>query len=73
MIARSAGICRNYLETQFAQLKAIYKYIDDPDWVIFIDEIVKAFWQKGCLRTALALDKSAHGHHRINSLPPLYQ
>jgi hypothetical protein len=25
------------------------------------------------LRTALALDKSAHGHHRINSLPPLYR
>jgi hypothetical protein len=61
MIARPARICRNYLETQLAQLKAIYKYIDDPDRVIFIDEIVKAFWQKGCLRTALALDKSAHG------------
>ena len=73
MIARSAGICGNDFEPQLAQLKAIYKYIDDPDRVIFIDEIVKAFWQKGCLLTALALDKSAHGHHRINGLLPLYR
>jgi hypothetical protein len=40
MVARSAGICGSDFETQLAQLEAIYKYIDDPNRVIFIDEIV---------------------------------
>jgi len=73
MIARSAGIGGNDFEAQLTQLEAIYEYIDDPNRVIFIDEIVKAFWQEGCLRTALAWDKSTHGHHRINGLLLLYR
>ena len=47
MVARSAGICGNDFEPQLAQLKAIYKYIDNPDWVVFMDVVVEAFWQKG--------------------------
>lgn len=63
MVSRTACNCGiSTLEAQREQIQFFDEGINNPNWVVFADIVVKAFGQHRGLLPGLALDESLHGH-----------
>jgi hypothetical protein len=57
MIARPSGRRWLALKAEGIQIKRLNESVDRPSWIILIDKVLQARWQKRCLHAIRALDE----------------